>query len=286
MKLASYTANGQAFYGHAVDGGMIALSPDFPEWATLKDVIAADGIRQLEQTVSSKTVTHADGSYTYDIPIPNTEKIICVGVNYLDPNSPYHSDSTPPEHMTLFFRTVRSFVGHGHPLVRPKPHISEQLDYEAEIAVVIGKQGRYISAQHAYDHIAGFTLCNEGSVRDWVAHSKFNVTPGKNFEQSGSMGPWMVPFANAEQLDDLLFTAHVNGELRQRAYTKNMIHSIRSQIAYISTFTTLVAGDIIVTGTPGGSGARQNPPVFLQQGDVVTIESDSIGQLKNSVIDG
>ena len=283
MKFVTYTSAGETFYGVATDGGMIALSPLFPQWRSLRDVIADDGLAQLEQSASTMQITHADGDYEYDIPIPNPDKIICVGVNYFDKNSPYYSGSEAPENPALFFRTPRSLVGHQAPLVRPT--ISDKLDYEAEIAIVIGKGGRHIKQADAYKHIAGITLCNEGSVRDWVVHSKFNVTQGKNFDKSGSIGPWIVPFTQDSQLDDIRLTATVNGSLRQDAQTSDMIFSIRKQIEYISTFTTLVAGDIIVTGTPAGSGARLDPPQFLKPGDMVDVYADGVGTLSNGIVD-
>jgi 2-keto-4-pentenoate hydratase/2-oxohepta-3-ene-1,7-dioic acid hydratase in catechol pathway len=185
--------------------------------------------------------------------------------------------------MSLFPRFSRGFVGHEQSLIRPPE--SHQLDYEGEIAVIIGKQGRRISQADAYDHIAALTLCNEGTIRDWVRHAKFNVTQGKNWENSGAMGPWLVPFLDASQLDDILLTTHVNGELRQEDRTSRMMFSIRRQVEYISTFTTLMPGDIIVTGTPTGAGARFDPPIYLKPGDLVEVAAEGIGTLRNTVRD-
>ena len=163
--------------------------------------------------------------------------------------------------------------------------MSDKLDYEGEIAVIVGKGGRHIKQADAYDHIAALTLCNEGTLRDWVRHAKFNVTQGKNFDRSGAMGPWLVPFTSTDQLDDVRLTTKVNGEPRQDDRTSRMVFPIRRQINYISTFTTLVPGDVIVTGTPTGSGARLDPPVFLRPGDVIEVEADGIGVLRNGVED-
>jgi 2-keto-4-pentenoate hydratase/2-oxohepta-3-ene-1,7-dioic acid hydratase in catechol pathway len=174
-------------------------------------------------------------------------------------------------------------VGHGVPLTRPPE--SHKLDYEGEIAVVIGKGGRRIAEADAYDHIAALTLCNEGTIRDWVRHAKFNVTQGKNWDGSGAIGPWLVPFEDAAQLDDVELMTRVNGETRQDDRTGRMLFPIRRQIAYISTFTKLVPGDIIVTGTPTGAGARFDPPIFLKPGDEVEVEAEGIGILKNGVVD-
>ena len=204
-------------------------------------------------------------------------------MNFPDRNAEYKDGKEAPPNMSLFIRFARSFTGHDRPLIRPRA--SDKLDYEGEIAIVIGKGGRHIAQNDAYDHIAAVTLCNEGTLRDWVRHAKFNVTQGKNFDSSGSMGPWLVPFTDAAQLDDVRLTSRVNGELRQEDRTGRMLFPIRRQIEYISTFTTLVPGDIIVTGTPTGAGARLEPPVYLKPGDVIEIEAEGIGKLVNGVED-
>jgi len=185
--------------------------------------------------------------------------------------------------MSLFIRFARSFVGHQVALTRPKA--SEQLEYEGEIAIVIGIGDRHIAEASALDHIAALTLCNEGTLRDWVRHAKFNVTQGKNFDGSGSMGPFLVPFKDPAQIVDVGLQTRVNGDLRQDDRTGRMLFPVARQIAYISTFTTLVPGDIIVTGTPTGAGARLDPPVFLKPGDVIEVEAEGIGLLQNGVVD-
>ncbi|MGH1367483.1 MAG: fumarylacetoacetate hydrolase family protein [Maritimibacter sp.] len=283
MKFATFTANNSQFYGAVSDKGMIALSPDYPEWNTLRDVIAAGGLGALEKFAKGQSVTHPFGSFTYDIPVPNPEKILCVGVNFPDRNAEYKDGSSQPKHMSLFPRFARSFTGHGQPLVRPPEN--HTLDYEGEVAVVIGKGGRRIKPEDAYDHIAALTLCNEGTIRDWVRHAKFNVTQGKNWDKSGAIGPWLVPFTDAAQLDEARLMTRVNGELRQDDALKNMMFPIREEIAYISTFTTLEPGDIIITGTPTGAGARFDPPRYLKPGDLVEVEVPGIGVLSNGVVD-
>ena len=185
--------------------------------------------------------------------------------------------------MSLFPRFARSFVGHGTPLTRPPE--SHQLDYEGEIAVVIGTGGRRIPEAEALGHIAALTLCNEGTIRDWVRHAKFNVTQGKNWDGSGAMGPWLVPFTDPAQITDVGLQTYVNGELRQDDRTARMLFPVARQIAYISTFTTLVPGDIIVTGTPTGAGARFDPPRFLVPGDQIEVRAEGIGSLINGVVD-
>ncbi len=283
MRFATFSANGQTFYGVAMDDGMIALSPDFPNWQTLREVIAADGLHELALAAKGRPVTHPNGSFVYEIPIPAPEKIICVGVNFPDRNAEYKDGQDAPPNMSLFIRFPRSFTGADRPLIRPPE--TPQLDYEGEIAIVIGKGGRRISQDKAYEHIAAVSLCNEGTLRDWVRHAKFNVTQGKNWDSSGAIGPWLVPFSAAAQLDDVRLTTKVNGELRQDDRTGRMLFPIRRQIEYISTFTTLVPGDIIITGTPTGAGARFDPPRFLEAGDVIEVEAEGIGTLVNTVQD-
>lgn len=282
-RFATYSVDGTTFYGAVTEAGMIALSPDFPQWPSLRDVIEAGALYDLALASRDRAVTHVSGSFQYEIPIPAPEKIICVGVNFPDRNAEYKDGQEAPPNMSLFIRFARSFTGHGQPLIRPPE--TPQLDYEGEIAVVIGKGGRRISQTDAYDHIAAISLCNEGTLRDWVRHAKFNVTQGKNWDRSGAIGPWLVPFTSSAQLDDVRLTTHVNGELRQDDRTSRMLFPIKRQIEYISTFTTLVPGDIIITGTPTGAGARFDPPRFLKPGDVIEVAAEGIGTLSNTVED-
>jgi len=282
-RFATIRAEGAQVYGVVVDGGVIALSAEFPQWRTLKDVIAADGLADLAQAAAVRAVTHADGSFDWDIPVPDPEKIICVGVNFPDRNAEYKDGQDAPPNMSLFIRFPRSFTGHGAPLIRPPE--TPQLDYEGEIAVVIGKGGRRIPQDEALSHIGAMTLCNEGTLRDWVRHAKFNVTQGKNWDQSGAMGPWLVGFDDPAQIVDVALETRVNGEVRQQDRTGRMLFPVARQIAYISTFTTLVPGDIIVTGTPTGAGARFDPPRYLVPGDVIEVEAEGLGILRNTVED-
>ena len=283
MRFATFTAGGRQQFGAVAEGGMIALSDQFPQWPTLRAVIAAGGLARLDQAAQGRPVSHPQGSFRWDIPVPDPEKIICVGVNFPDRNAEYKDGQDAPPNMSLFIRFARSFVGHNQPLTRPPE--SAQLDYEGEIAVVIGIGGRRIAESAALSHIAALTLCNEGTLRDWVRHAKFNVTQGKNWEGSGAMGPWLVPFENPAQIMDIALETRVNGERRQSDRSGRMLFSVARQIAYISTFTTLVPGDIIVTGTPTGAGARFDPPKWLIPGDVIEIEAEGLGTLRNGVTD-
>ena len=281
MKYATYSVSGETFYGVMTDDGMIPLNGDFPQWPTLFDVIQASGLDALEQAAMGKTATHAD--FEFEMVLPNARRILCVGVNFPDRNAEYKDGSEQHKYMSLFPRFASGFTGHNRPLIRPPEN--ETLDYEGEVAIVIGKTGRRISQADAYDHIAAVTLCNEGTIRDWVRHAKFNVTQGKNWDNSGAIGPWLVPFKDASQLDDARIITRVNGEVRQDDVLSRMMHPIRREIEYISTFMTLQPGDIIVTGTPTGSGARLDPPQYLKPGDMVEVEVNGIGTLRNTVAD-
>ncbi len=240
-------------------------------------------LKALAAKAAGLAADFPESEITYQIPIRNPEKLICVGVNFPDRNEEYKDGQAAPSNPSLFIRFPRSFTGHGEPLIRPPE--SPQLDYEGEIVIVIGKGGRRIPEAEALDHIAALSLCNEGTIRDWVRHAKFNVTQGKNFDRTGSIGPWLVPFESEAQLADIRLVTRVNGEIRQEDRTSRMIFSFRRIINYISTFTTLVPGDVIVTGTPTGAGARFDPPVWLKPGDVIEVEADGIGVLRNTVAD-
>ncbi|MDQ2066530.1 fumarylacetoacetate hydrolase family protein [Xinfangfangia sp. CPCC 101601] len=283
MRLATFTVDGQQLWGAVGETGMIALSDAFPQWPSLRWVIAARGLETVSNMAKTRAVSHPFGSFRWDIPVPDPEKIICVGVNFPDRNAEYKDGQDAPPHMSLFPRFARSFIGHNEPLTRPPE--SPQLDYEGEIAVVIGKAGRRISRADALSHIAALTLCNEGTIRDWVRHAKFNVTQGKNWDGSGAIGPWLVPFQSPSQIEDVGLSTKVNGEIRQQDRTGRMLFPVAEQISYISTFTSLVPGDIIITGTPTGAGARFDPPKWLVPGDQIEVSAEGIGSLINGVRD-
>ena len=220
---------------------------------------------------------------TLGLPLPDPGKILCVGVNYTDRNAEYRDGSGPPEWPSLFMRTPLSLSPHGAAIWRPRE--SEQLDYEGEIVLVIGRAGRRIPAGRAHDHIAGLTAMNEGSVRDWLRHGKFNVTQGKNWDRSGGMGPWIETDLSSLDLTDMTVETRVNGEVRQRDTTASMAFPFARIIEYVSTFATLMPGDLIATGTPTGAGARFDPPKWLVPGDVVEVEVEGVGTLRNTVED-
>ena len=283
-RIASFSVKGATKYGAVTDRGIVDLSArwdkDFP---SLREVIAAGALTMLVEDAAHRPEDHALDAITWLPPIPSPEKIICIGVNYPDRNAEYKDGSDAPKYPSMFLRTPRSFVGHETPLARPIA--SAQLDYEGELALVIGRAGRHITEAAALDHIAAVTLCNEGTIRDWVRHAKFNVTQGKNFDSSGSLGPWLVPYTDGSQIADIRLTTRVNGETRQDDRTSRLVFGFRYLINYISTFTTLVPGDVIVTGTPTGAGARFDPPRYLKPGDTIEVEAENIGVLRNGVID-
>ena len=281
MRFATYSSGGKIRYGGVSDAGMIELSGDFPSWPTLLDAVRAGGLDDLAAAAEGKDVTHSD--FRYEMVLPDAPRILCVGVNFPDRNAEYKDGDAQPRHMSLFPRFASGFTGHDRPLIRPPEN--RTLDYEGEVAIVIGKAGRRISQADAYDHIAALTLCNDGTIRDWTRHAKFNVTQGKNWDRSGAMGPWLVPFSDADQLDRARIVTRVNGEVRQDDTLDRMTFPVRRQIEYISTFMTLRAGDVIVTGTPTGAGARFDPPRYLEPGDIVEIAVEGIGVLRNGVED-
>lgn len=284
MKFASFTHQGRSAYGAVTDNGVIDLSARHKGfWPTLREVIAQNALPRLTDMAARLSPDFASTDIAFEIPIPSPEKILCVGVNFPDRNAEYKDGQEAPAFMSLFPRFARSFTGHGQALIRPPE--SPQLDYEGEVAVVIGSPGRRIAEGDALSHIAALTLCNEGTIRDWVRHAKFNVTQGKNWDSSGSIGPWIVPYTDTAQLADIALQTWVNGDLRQSDRTSRMIFGFARIIAYISTFTTLMPGDIIVCGTPTGAGARLDPPIWLKPGDVVEVKADGIGTLSNTISD-
>ena len=279
--LISFLHNNAARFGR-LDGETVTdLTASFDgRFASLSDAANAGALAEL-YAADGASVALADVTLT--APLPSPGKIICVGVNFPDRNAEYNDGQSAPTNPSLFIRFPGSFVGHGDNLRRPPE--SKQLDYEGEIAIVIGTGGRRIEAANAWDHIAAVTLCNEGTIRDWVRHAKFNVTQGKNFEKSAAMGPGLLAFTGPDMLADIELTTRVNGEIRQQDRTSRMIFSFTDIIAYVSTFTPLKPGDVLVCGTPTGAGARFDPPKWLKPGDIVEISADGLGTLSNGVRD-
>jgi 2-keto-4-pentenoate hydratase/2-oxohepta-3-ene-1,7-dioic acid hydratase in catechol pathway len=253
------------------------LGNQFPD---LKALIAGDGLLQAKQYLSAAAdYQHSD--ITWLPVIPNPDKILCVGLNYQDHVVETGRDNT--EQPAIFVRLPESQVGHRQPIARPRE--STHLDYEAEIAVIIGKEGRRISQQRAWDHIAGYSCYNDGSVRDWQRHT-VQWTAGKNFPRTGAFGPWMVTADEIPPGTKMTLSCRLNGKEMQRATTEQMIFKIPKIIEYVSTWATLAPGDVLVTGTPGGVGARRTPPVWMKPGDTVEVEIDKVGILINNIGEG
>lgn len=283
MRLMSYRAGGANHYGAVVGADLVDLDVRLSRYPTLRALIAGNGLADAKAIVASTKPDRRLAEVTLLPPVVEPQKIWCIGVNYKDRNEEYKDNSDLPKYPSLFCRAPTSMVGHDQPLERPK--VSTQLDYEGEIALVIGKGGRHIKREEALDHIFGLTLCNEGSVRDWLRHGKFNVTQGKNFDRSGSLGPWIVTRDEIDLSKPIHLQTRVNGEVRQDDSTERLMFPFDYIINYLSTFATLVPGDVIVTGTPTGAGVRFDPPRWLKPGDVVEVEASGIGILRNGVAD-
>ena len=279
MRLASYITRGRSGFGAVVGNGVVDMRLRFgPRFTSLIDVLREDALAEVKGALAGVRADYPLAEIEMLRPVVQPEKIICVGSNYVGPAEPFG----PAKYPNLFFRTPGSLVGHLQPILRPLE--SEQLDCEAEIALVMGREGRRIPREQAFDYVAGYTLCNEGTVHDWMQHSR-SITPGKNFDASGSLGPWLVTTDEIDPARPLRLSMRVNGELRQDDTTASMVFGFADLIAYISLFTTLKPGDVIVTGTPNGTGAQFDPPRFLRSGDVIEIAVPEIGVLRNPVID-
>ena len=283
MRLTSYRIGTSESFGAVAGDGLIDLGTRLRKYPTLRALIAAGALADAQAAVQGAVPDHKMADVALLPPVVAPEKIWCIGVNYADRNEEYKDNSERPKYPSLFCRAPASLVGHEQAIERPR--VSNQLDYEGEIAIVIGKGGRHIPRERAWEHIFGLTLCNEGSVRDWLRHGKFNVTQGKNFDKSGSAGPWIVTKDDIDLKAPIRLTTRVNGEVRQNDSTERLMFPFDTLINYLSTFATLTPGDLIVTGTPTGAGARFDPPRWLKPGDVVEVEGSGIGTLRNTVVD-
>ena len=284
MKLLSYETRGKVSYGALSGNGVVDLGARLAkEFPTLRDLIAGDALGRAADLVAKVAPDVVLADLRFLPPIPNAEKFLCIGVNYGNRNAEYKDGTEQPKYPSLFPRFPGSFVGHREKLLRPPE--SAQLDYEGEIVIVIGRGGRRIPEESAERHIAGLTIMNEGTIRDWTRHGKFNVTQGKNWDASGAIGPWLVTADEFKDFASLRVATRVNGEVRQDDTTANLLFPFRYLLRYISTWTTLKPGDVISTGTPVGSGARFDPPRYLKPGDTVEVEVSGVGTLSNTVAD-
>lgn len=279
MKLISYQHNGIDSYGAVTGDRIVDLREAFAGRATdLKSLIAADLLTEAAAAAAKATATLPMSEVRLLPVIPNPGKIVCVGLNYGEHVRETGREIT--EQPTLFLRVAESQVAHGDDIMLPPE--STKLDYEGEIAIVIGRGGRRIAEADAWNHIAGYACYNDGSIRDWQTATP-QWTAGKNFWRTGGFGPWMVTRDDIKDNQVMTLVTRLNGQEMQRTTTDKLIHSIPRQIAHISAFMPLAAGDVIVTGTPGGVGAKRTPPVWMKAGDVVEVEIDAIGVLRNAV---
>ncbi len=281
MKLISFFKNGISSYGVVNGDDVIDLKQIFGDQAPdLKTFIAKNLFAQATTEIKIHKPTLKFSQITLQPVIPNPGQIFCIGLNYGEHVQETGREVT--ETPVIFLRLADSQVAHAQDIVRPPE--SHRLDYEAEIAIIIGKGGRRIREEDAWEHIAGYSCYNDGSIRDWqVATSQW--TPGKNFYKTGGFGPWMVTSDEIKPGQVMRLQTILNGQVLQDTTTDKMIHSIPRQIAYISTFIPLSPGDVIVTGTPGGVGNKRNPQIFMKPGDVCEIVVDAIGTLRNGVRD-
>lgn len=282
MKLLTFLRDNKETWGAIVGDGVIDLGRQTP-YATLADFIASDDYAKRDALVAGKQADLPLAGLHYLPVIPKAEKIICAVRNYMD----HHQEAVAAglnrelsEYPPIFLRVWRSQIGHEQPIILPR--VSETLDWEGEIAVIIGKPGRDIPEAQAFDHVAGYAIYNDASIREWQFHAK-QIASGKNFEATGAFGPWMVTADEIDPTRRLKLETRLNGEVMQSSDSGHMIFPIAQLIHYASTIFTLVPGDVIVTGTPGGVGFSRKPPRYMKPGDIVEIEIEALGVLRNPI---
>ena len=280
MRLTSYNLRGRPSFGAVVGDGIVDLRSRLSRFATLLEVFRAHALDQAKAVIAGVRPDVPLTEVELLPPLPAPEKILCIGINYKNRERDY-AFAEPPKYPSMFYRAPNSVVGSGGTLIRPK--ISEQLDYEGEIAMVIGRECKHVPKESALSVIAGLTLCNEGTIRDWIRHGKFNVTQGKNFDATGSIGPWIE--TDIDPAKPLHLVTRKNGQVTQDDTTASMIFTFADIIAYTTSFMTLKAGDVICTGTPVKKTPKVDPPVWLKPGDTIEVESPEIGVLRNKVAD-
>jgi 2-keto-4-pentenoate hydratase/2-oxohepta-3-ene-1,7-dioic acid hydratase in catechol pathway len=280
MRLASYKMRGRPSFGAVVGDGVVDLRSRLSRFTSLLDVLRAGALDEAKAVIGGVRPDLPLSEVELLPPLAAPEKILCVGINYANRGKDYDLAENP-KYPSMFYRAPNSLVGQGQNLIRPK--ISEQLDYEGEIAMVIGRECKHVAKDAALGVIAGLTLCNEGTIRDWLRHGRFNVTQGKNFDASGSIGPWIE--TDVDLAKPLHLIVRKNGEVTQDDTTDNMVFNFADLIVYITTVMTLKPGDIISTGTPVRKDAKPGTAIWLKPGDVIEIECPDIGVLRNPVAD-
>ena len=281
MKLLSFRRNGADGYGAVVEGGVVDLGARVGDrWPTLDAAVQEDALAHLREASAGAAPDFPLEDVEFLPPIANPSRIVCVGLNYKT-----HIEETGrslPEYPTLFVRHPDSHVGHQQPMIRPK--VSDKYDFEGELALVVGRAGRHISKADALDYVAGYSCYNDGSIRDFQAHTT-QFTAGKNFWRSGAFGPWLVTADEIPDPSALTLETRLNGQVMQHAPTSDLLFDIPYLIEYVSSISPLRPGDVISTGTTGGVGKARKPPVFMKAGDVIEVELSSIGVLSNPIED-
>jgi 2-keto-4-pentenoate hydratase/2-oxohepta-3-ene-1,7-dioic acid hydratase in catechol pathway len=279
MSYVSFMAEGRATYGIARHNGVFDLGRHiggaFPD---LRSFLTAQSHGRIASLPEPLTTDYATGQFTYLPLIPNPSKILCVGLNYQDHLA--ETKRRPADYPTIFTRFADTLTGHQTPMLLPAS--SSAFDYEGELAVIIGKHGFHVPEEKAMDIVAGYSIFNDGSIRDWQRHTN-QFTPGKNFPATAGFGPILVTQEEAGPLPEKTIQTHLNGKLVQDAHLGDMIFSVAKVIAYITAFTALSPGDVIATGTPGGVGFTREPPLYMRAGDTVTVTIEGIGTLTNTI---
>lgn len=279
MKLMSFARLGKCGFGAVVDGGIVDLTDRLgPGINSMKALIAADLLDAAAAFAAGRRPDFAVSDVTLLPVIPDAGKILCVGLNY----ETHRAETKRPDnlHPTMFTRYADSQIAHGQPMIVPT--VSDKLDFEGEMAVIIGRGGRCIPEDKALSHVAGYACYNDGTIRDWQRHTH-QFGPGKTFPGTGGFGPFMVTADEVGDYSKLSIKTHLNGEIMQSATLADLIFPVERLIAYISTYTPLSAGDVILTGTPGGVGDRRDPPLYMKAGDVIEVEISKLGRLVNPI---
>ena len=279
MKFISFLRSGRASYGVLTDGGIVDLSSRLGQrHPTLRSAIAGAGLQALKKEAQAAKTDAQLADVRLLPPIPDPDKIICIGLNYKAHAA--EAGLKVPEHPMLFTRLTNTLVGHGSAMVRPR--LSGDFDYEGELAIVIGKGGRHIAEASALEHVFGYSCFNDGSLRDY--QFKHSLAAGKNFLRTGGFGPWITSADEIPDPEALTLKTRVNGKEVQHGRTDDLIFGIRAIVSYLSTWTELLPGDVIATGTPEGVGLARKPPLWLKAGDVVEIDISGIGILSNPIV--
>ena len=279
MKLASYLADGKECFGVVTGDGVITMNGRLGgHYHSKRSALGWDTLAAIRKAAEGATPDHKLADIKWLPVIPNPEKVLCAGINYRS-----HAAETGrelPKQPSMFIRLTNTLVGHEGEMIRPS--VSQQFDFEGELALVIGKGGRHIPVERALDHVAGYTCFVDGSVRDY---QKFSVTSGKNFPATGPLGPWIVTTDEIPDPTRLTLTTRLNGQVVQQSGTDLLIYSVPQIIAFCSDFTPLSPGDVIATGTPEGVGHRRTPPLWMKPGDVLEVEITGIGTLRSRIVD-